>query len=144
MFAVDGMWSEWAPWSPCKHPFSQRNIRCQQMGGSQSRDRQCLHRAHNGSICNGSALTETQVCYDVSQCSGERHANTHTFTFSSLQSKCILVSTSSVSRSPASELAHRARRNLAISTCVLCPWRICFTQTGSSFWSSLVTLLLDG
>ncbi|XP_031162820.1 properdin [Sander lucioperca] len=65
---VDGMWSQWSPWNPCKYPFGGRDIRCKQIGGRQARERQCLHRAHNGSICSGGALTETRVCYDVDKC----------------------------------------------------------------------------
>ncbi|XP_070704685.1 properdin-like [Pempheris klunzingeri] len=65
---VDGVWSEWAPWKQCKYPFGDRIIRCKQLGGIQRRERQCLHRAHNGSICSGDDLTETRVCYDVSSC----------------------------------------------------------------------------
>ncbi|XP_041813710.1 properdin-like [Chelmon rostratus] len=65
---VDGTWSEWSPWNPCKFPFGGRDIRCKQLGGSQTRERQCLHRDHNGTICTGDALTERRVCYDVSSC----------------------------------------------------------------------------
>lgn len=38
------------------------------IGGRQSRERHCLHRAHNGSICSGEALTDSRVCYDVDKC----------------------------------------------------------------------------
>ncbi|XP_074513273.1 properdin-like [Sebastes fasciatus] len=65
---VDGSWSEWSPWKPCKYPFGGREIRCKQLGGSQTRERECLYRAHNGSICSGDTLTERRVCYDVSGC----------------------------------------------------------------------------
>ncbi|KAM9346607.1 properdin-like [Symphorus nematophorus] len=65
---VDGMWSEWSSWQECRHPFRKDGIRCKRLGGSQIRDRQCLHRAHNGSICNGDSLTERRVCYDVTRC----------------------------------------------------------------------------
>lgn len=64
---VDGMWAEWSPWKPCKHPFSTRDIRCKQLKGFQTRERRCLHRAHNGSICSG-ALLDRRVCYDVDRC----------------------------------------------------------------------------
>ncbi|XP_071370239.1 properdin-like, partial [Centroberyx affinis] len=65
---VDGVWSDWSPWGQCKHPISTRDIRCKTLGGSQIRDRRCLHRAHNGSICPGDGLTERRVCYDITSC----------------------------------------------------------------------------
>ncbi|XP_018516956.1 properdin [Lates calcarifer] len=65
---VDGVWSEWSPWNQCKFPFGGRDIRCKQLGGIQTRERECLHRAHNGSICSGDGLTDRRVCYDVSNC----------------------------------------------------------------------------
>ncbi|XP_022073264.2 properdin [Acanthochromis polyacanthus] len=65
---VDGVWSEWSAWSVCKYPFGDRKITCKQIGGSQSRVRECLHRAHNGSICSGDSLMDRRVCYDVSRC----------------------------------------------------------------------------
>ncbi|KAL6102345.1 cfp [Pungitius sinensis] len=65
---VDGVWSEWSRWGPCGSPFPERDIRCKQTGGSQSRERLCLHRVHNGSICTGDTLTESRVCYDVDGC----------------------------------------------------------------------------
>ncbi|XP_041634380.1 properdin [Cheilinus undulatus] len=65
---VDGVWSEWSPWQKCKYPFGSRDIHCKQLGGSQIRERQCLHRAHNGSICGGNDLTDRRVCYDVNRC----------------------------------------------------------------------------
>ncbi|KAM7387571.1 hypothetical protein PAMA_009948 [Pampus argenteus] len=65
---VDGVWSEWTAWSECKYPFSKHDIRCKELGGSQNRERYCLHRAHNGSICSGDNLIQTRVCYDVSGC----------------------------------------------------------------------------
>ncbi|XP_010796115.1 properdin, partial [Notothenia coriiceps] len=65
---VDGLWSQWSQWAPCRDPFRGKDIRCLHIGGSQSRERSCLHRAHNGSICSGEALTETRVCYDVDKC----------------------------------------------------------------------------
>ncbi|KAM3597899.1 uncharacterized protein V6R79_010866 [Siganus canaliculatus] len=65
---VDGVWSEWAPWKQCVFPFKGKVISCKQIGGMQSRERQCLHRAHNGSFCGADALTERRVCYDVDRC----------------------------------------------------------------------------
>ncbi|KAM7371424.1 hypothetical protein PAMP_008671 [Pampus punctatissimus] len=65
---VDGVWSEWTAWSACEYPFGKRVIRCKELGGSQTRERYCLHQAHNGSICSGDNLIEIQVCYDVSNC----------------------------------------------------------------------------
>ncbi|XP_040047304.1 properdin [Gasterosteus aculeatus] len=66
---VDGVWSDWSPWGKCTSPFPNRVIRCSKTGGgSQSRERRCLHQAHNGSICDGDGLTDTRVCYDVSAC----------------------------------------------------------------------------
>lgn len=67
--AVDGMWSAWSEWSPCKSPFDpQRDIHCLQLRGSQKRRRECLHRAHNGTICSGETQSQTQACYDVHRC----------------------------------------------------------------------------
>ncbi|KAF7653808.1 hypothetical protein LDENG_00078230 [Lucifuga dentata] len=65
---VDGVWSEWSSWSPCKYPFENRDIRCKHHGGSQIRERRCLYRAHNGSICDGHLLTDRRMCYDVNRC----------------------------------------------------------------------------
>ncbi|KAK5856858.1 hypothetical protein PBY51_008424 [Eleginops maclovinus] len=65
---VDGVWSQWSEWAPCRYPFRGKDIHCQKIGGSQSRERSCLHRAHKGTICSGEALTETRVCYDVDKC----------------------------------------------------------------------------
>lgn len=69
VFAVNGVWSEWTPWGKCKSPYGDsRDIHCRPTGGKQSRQRTCLHQAHNGSICTGEKLSETQVCYDVDNC----------------------------------------------------------------------------
>ncbi|XP_044187663.1 properdin-like isoform X1 [Thunnus albacares] len=65
---VDGVWSEWSAWSKCRYPFSERDINCKQVGGTQSRERECLHRAHNGTICDDVGLTDRRVCYDVNGC----------------------------------------------------------------------------
>ncbi|XP_074553123.1 properdin-like [Halichoeres trimaculatus] len=65
---VDGSWSEWSQWNKCSYPFGDRKINCRKIGGSQTRERECLHRAHNGSICSGTSLTERRVCYDVEGC----------------------------------------------------------------------------
>nr|XP_020478699.1 properdin-like [Monopterus albus] len=66
---VDGVWLDWSPWKPCKYPFGDKEIRCKQLGGKQTRDRLCHPPAFNGSICSGAeALTETRVCYDVNRC----------------------------------------------------------------------------
>ncbi|XP_031735765.1 properdin-like isoform X3 [Anarrhichthys ocellatus] len=65
---VDGMWSEWSRWGQCKYAFEKKDIHCKQIGGRQTRDRMCLHRAHNGSICRGDTLMESRVCYDVTSC----------------------------------------------------------------------------
>lgn len=66
--AVDGVWSGWSDWSECRSPFGQQDIRCQEQRGSQKRRRECLHRAHNGSICSGEQQSQTQACYDVNRC----------------------------------------------------------------------------
>lgn len=66
--AVDGVWSTWSEWSPCKSPFGQRDVRCLEQRGSQKRRRECLHRAHNGAICGGETQSQTQACYDVHRC----------------------------------------------------------------------------
>ncbi|KAK5914660.1 hypothetical protein CgunFtcFv8_009083 [Champsocephalus gunnari] len=66
---VDGLWSQWSQWSPCRDAFRGKDIRCLKIGGRQSRERRCVHRAHNGSICSGKALTDARVCYDVDKCS---------------------------------------------------------------------------
>lgn len=65
---VDGSWSDWSEWSQCLYPFANKKINCRQIGGSQTRERECLHRAHNGSICSGTKLTDRRVCYDVEGC----------------------------------------------------------------------------
>ncbi|CAJ1075493.1 properdin [Xyrichtys novacula] len=65
---VDGVWSEWSEWSQCKYPHSNKSINCERIGGSQSRERRCLHRAANGNICSGMELSQLRVCYDVSRC----------------------------------------------------------------------------
>ncbi|XP_034047012.1 properdin-like [Thalassophryne amazonica] len=65
---VDGVWSEWSSWKQCEYPISGKEIRCKHLGGSQSRERQCLYQAYNGSICSGNKLTDRRVCYDINQC----------------------------------------------------------------------------
>uniref|UniRef100_H3CC18 Complement factor properdin n=1 Tax=Tetraodon nigroviridis TaxID=99883 RepID=H3CC18_TETNG len=65
---VDGAWSPWSEWSQCKSPFGQRDVRCKQQRGSQKRRRECLYRAHNGSICSGELQSQTRACYDVNRC----------------------------------------------------------------------------
>ncbi|KAM6913524.1 properdin-like isoform 3-T3 [Lycodopsis pacificus] len=65
---VDGVWSEWSRWGPCRYAFGKKDILCKQIGGRQTRDRMCLHRDHNGSICRGDTLLESRVCYDVTSC----------------------------------------------------------------------------
>lgn len=70
VFSVDGVWSEWSEWSACKYPDG-RDIRCRKTYGSHSRVRECLHRAHNGSICEGDNLTERRACYYIKDCSSE-------------------------------------------------------------------------
>ncbi|XP_069565268.1 properdin-like [Brachyistius frenatus] len=66
---VDGVWSEWSEWNPCKYPFTpEKSIECKKVGGAQTRNRQCLHRAYNGSICTGGHLMDLRVCYDVNRC----------------------------------------------------------------------------
>ncbi|XP_024120845.1 properdin [Oryzias melastigma] len=64
---VHGVWSEWSDWSACVYPFGNKKINCQKIGGKQTRNRECI-RDHGGSFCNGTKLSETQVCYDVDKC----------------------------------------------------------------------------
>ncbi|XP_029014444.1 properdin-like [Betta splendens] len=64
---VNGVWSDWSPWGKCANVF-RKVITCKQLGGSQTRERECLHQAHNGTICPGDYLTESRVCYDVGGC----------------------------------------------------------------------------
>ena len=66
--AVDGVWASWTQWTQCKSPFGQRDVRCKELRGSQKRQRECLHRAHNGAICSGEQQSQTQACYDVHRC----------------------------------------------------------------------------
>ncbi|XP_077413135.1 properdin-like isoform X2 [Vanacampus margaritifer] len=71
---VDGVWAEWSAWDSCtyafKHKDKNRDIRCKQIGGSQTRVRSCLHKAHGGDICGGNddTLSQLRGCYDVSDC----------------------------------------------------------------------------
>ncbi|XP_038149485.1 properdin-like [Cyprinodon tularosa] len=65
---VNGEWSEWSAWSDCTYAWGGRDIRCLHTGGKQTRNRTCLHQAHNGAICAEGKLTETQVCYNVDKC----------------------------------------------------------------------------
>ncbi|XP_017285004.1 properdin [Kryptolebias marmoratus] len=65
---VNGVWSEWTQWSKCTYPFGNKDIRCKTTGGKQSRERSCLHRAHNGSFCQGDNQLDSRVCYDVHNC----------------------------------------------------------------------------
>ncbi|XP_071320758.1 properdin-like [Trachinotus anak] len=65
---VNGVWSEWSPWSQCKFPTGSKSITCKRHGGSQFQERQCLHQAHGGAICEEDRLTKRQVCYDVHNC----------------------------------------------------------------------------
>ncbi|KAK7877414.1 hypothetical protein WMY93_031877 [Mugilogobius chulae] len=54
---------------PCLEVFDPTyNLRCEPTGGSQSRERICLHRALGGAACPAGPLSETRVCYDVSGC----------------------------------------------------------------------------
>ncbi|XP_029913631.1 properdin-like [Myripristis murdjan] len=66
---VDGVWSDWSPWGQCQSPFS-KDIRCKTRGGIQTRERRCLFRAHNGSICPADdlGLLDRRVCYDITGC----------------------------------------------------------------------------
>lgn len=71
VFLVDGVWSDWSAWGKCLYPFDEtKSINCEQVGGSQTRNRECLYRDHNGTACSGSKLTDRQVCYDVAGCTG--------------------------------------------------------------------------
>ncbi|KAM4557372.1 properdin-like isoform 2-T2 [Fundulus diaphanus] len=65
---VNGVWAEWSTWTDCTYAWGGKEIRCQKIGGKQTRMRSCLHRAHNGSICMEGKLTDTQVCYNVERC----------------------------------------------------------------------------
>ncbi|XP_075339247.1 properdin-like [Odontesthes bonariensis] len=65
---VNGVWSEWTKWTVCAYPFRPTNIKCKQIGGSQTRERTCLYQDHGGSICSGDELLQSQVCYYVEGC----------------------------------------------------------------------------
>lgn len=65
---VDGIWSEWTEWQLCTPPWKQV-IRCRpSRAGSQTRERTCLHQAHNGSICRGVGLSQSRLCHDITGC----------------------------------------------------------------------------
>uniref|UniRef100_A0AAV2M1J6 Properdin n=1 Tax=Knipowitschia caucasica TaxID=637954 RepID=A0AAV2M1J6_KNICA len=74
---VDGVWSEWSSWGPCQDVFdASYSLRCEPTGGSQSRERRCLHRALGGAPCPlDENLSETRVCYDVTGCYVKGHWN---------------------------------------------------------------------
>ncbi|KAJ0000663.1 hypothetical protein NQD34_005683 [Periophthalmus magnuspinnatus] len=66
---VNGVWSEWSSWGPCLEVFDPSySIRCEPIGGSQSRERRCLHRALGGAPCPLQPLSELRVCYSVQGC----------------------------------------------------------------------------
>ncbi|MEQ2178985.1 hypothetical protein GOODEAATRI_019821 [Goodea atripinnis] len=65
---VNGVWAEWSSWTDCNYAWDGKDIKCKTIGGKQTRNRLCQHRAYNGSICTDGKLTETQVCYNVDKC----------------------------------------------------------------------------
>ncbi|XP_008328615.1 properdin [Cynoglossus semilaevis] len=66
---VHGSWSEWTSWTDCIYRFGvNKPINCKKMQGKQNRERECLHRAHNGSFCIGTEQFETRGCYSIGGC----------------------------------------------------------------------------
>uniref|UniRef100_A0A673FQJ2 Properdin-like n=1 Tax=Sinocyclocheilus rhinocerous TaxID=307959 RepID=A0A673FQJ2_9TELE len=63
---VNGMWTEWSEWSPCRPP-STRKMKCNTREGIRRRERDCVDRKHNESVCEGE-IVQHGNCYDISDC----------------------------------------------------------------------------
>ncbi|CAM4716840.1 hypothetical protein PO909_018398 [Leuciscus waleckii] len=63
---IDGMWTEWGEWGPCKKP-SMREINCRVREGNRRRDRDCDGRKYEGNFCEGD-IVQHERCFDIKDC----------------------------------------------------------------------------
>uniref|UniRef100_A0A8C3XMR8 Complement factor properdin n=1 Tax=Chelydra serpentina TaxID=8475 RepID=A0A8C3XMR8_CHESE len=69
---VDGQWTEWGEWSPCRRPGYTGDISCQEIVGQQTRTRSCKGRSPDGKRCEGSTI-HIRSCYNMFRCKLEGH-----------------------------------------------------------------------
>ncbi|XP_070597267.1 properdin [Erythrolamprus reginae] len=60
---VDGQWGEWTPWKPCYRGF---DTECQEIPGTQLRNRRCV-RHNAGKRCEGDT-SDQRTCYNFQDC----------------------------------------------------------------------------